>query len=75
VAVIYEKKVDVEAERERLTKEVKRLEGLVAGAQRQLGNEQFLSKAPPQVVEGLRKQAADNELLLQKARAALQKLG
>ena len=75
VAVVYEKKVDAEAERERLTKELKKLEGQVASAQRQLGNEQFLSKAPPQVVEGLRKQAADNELLLQKTRTALEKLG
>ena len=47
----------------------------VASAQRQLGNEHFLGKAPSQVVEGLRKQAADNELLLQKTRAALEKLG
>ena len=75
MAVVYEKKVDAEVERERLTKELKKLEGQVASAQRQLGNEHFLGKAPSQVVEGLRKQAADNELLLQKTRAALEKLG
>ena len=75
VAVIYEQKVDVEAERERLSKELKKIEGQLASAQRQLGNEHFLSKAPAPVVEGLRRQAADNELLAQKTRAALDKLG
>ena len=55
--------------------ELKKLEGQLDSAQRQLGNEQFLGKAPAHVVEGLRRQAADNELLAQKIRAALGKLG
>jgi len=75
VVVVYEQKVDVAAESERLNKELKKLEGLLANAQRQLGNEQFLSKAPANVVEGLRKQEAELKLLISKTKAALDKLG
>ncbi|MGC9223086.1 MAG: valine--tRNA ligase [Terracidiphilus sp.] len=71
VAVVYEKKIDVAAERERLTKDIAKYEKGLASAERQLGNEAFLKKAPPQVVEGLRKQEAETRLLLEKARAAL----
>ena len=74
VAIVYEQQVDVAAERERLAKDLKKLEGQLASAQRQLGNEQFLGKAPARVVEGLRKQAAENELLAQKIRTALNEL-
>ena len=75
VAIVYEQKIDVAAERERLTKELKKLEGEQANGERQLGNEQFLSKAPAQVVEGLRKRKAEVELLIKKIRAALDGLG
>jgi valyl-tRNA synthetase len=71
VAVVYEKKIDVAAERERLTKDIARYEKGLAAAERQLGNEGFLAKAPTQVVEGLKKQEAETRLLLEKARAAL----
>ena len=52
--------VDVEAERERLAKELARLEKAIAGAETRLGNEKFTSKAPPEVVEGARKQLEEN---------------
>ncbi len=71
VAVVYEKKIDVAAERERLTKDIAKYEKGIAAAERQLGNEGFLAKAPAQVVEGLKKQEAETRLLLDKARAAL----
>jgi valyl-tRNA synthetase len=71
VAVVYERKVDVAAERERLTRDIARYEKGVAAAERQLGNEAFLKKAPPQVIEGLKKQEAETRSLLEKARAAL----
>ncbi len=74
VAVIYEKTIDVPAERERLTKDIARYEKGLAAAERQLGNEGFLAKAPAHVVEGLRKQEAETRLLLEKARAALNAL-
>jgi valyl-tRNA synthetase len=74
VLVEYEKKVDTAAERERLEKDLKRMEAELANARRQLANQQFLQKAPAQVVEGLGKRAAELEGLLEKARGALMAL-
>ena len=74
VAVVYERTIDVAAERERLTRDIAKYEKGLAAAERQLGNEAFLKKAPPQVVEGLKKQEAETRLLLEKAREALKRL-
>ncbi|MGA2809370.1 MAG: valine--tRNA ligase [Terracidiphilus sp.] len=74
VAVIYERTIDVPAERERLTKDIARYEKGIAAAERQLGNEGFLAKAPAHVVEGLKKQESETRALLEKARAALDAL-
>src|SRR3954468_1517437 len=71
VRVMYEKPVDVAAERERLTKELKKLETEMGNAERQLGNEQFLAKAPPAVVEGIRRRQGELKVLIQKTRSAL----
>jgi valyl-tRNA synthetase len=71
VAVIYERTVDVAAERERLTKDIAKYEKGLAAAGKQLGNEGFVAKAPAHIVEGLKKQEAETRVLLQKARAAL----
>jgi valyl-tRNA synthetase len=74
VAVIYEKKIDVAAERERLSKERAKLESELGNAKRQLGNESFLAKAPANVVEGLRRRVTELEQLLSKVRLALDEL-
>jgi valyl-tRNA synthetase len=74
VAVVCERTVDVPAERERLTKDIAKYEKGLAAAERQLGNESFLAKAPANVVEGLKKQESETRLLLEKARAALDAL-
>jgi valyl-tRNA synthetase len=74
VAVIYERTVDVAAERERLSRDIAKYEKGLISAERQLGNESFLAKAPTNVVEGLRKQEGETRLLLEKARAALENL-
>jgi valyl-tRNA synthetase len=71
VEIVFERNIDVAAERERLTKEIARLEKQVAGDERQLGDATYLAKAPAKIVEGRRKQLAENALLLEKARAAL----
>ncbi|MDE3201311.1 MAG: valine--tRNA ligase [Acidobacteriota bacterium] len=63
--------INVAAERERLTKDIAKYEKGIAAADRQLGNEGFLAKAPAHVVEGLKKQHAETTLLLEKAQAAL----
>ncbi len=75
VLVIYEKKIDVAAERQRLTKESEQMEKEMANSQRQLGNEQFLAKAPAKVVEGMRKRLAELEVLREKVRSSLDQLG
>jgi valyl-tRNA synthetase len=74
VRVVYEKKVDVAAERERLTKEIERFEKELGNAERQLGNEAFLGKAPAKVVDGLKKRHAELRVLLEKARSGLANL-
>jgi valyl-tRNA synthetase len=74
VRVVYEQKIDVAAERERLNKELEKLAREFANAQRQLANQQFLSKAPAQVVEGLRKREAELKILQERARTALEAL-
>jgi valyl-tRNA synthetase len=71
VAVVYERTVDVPAERERLTRDIAKYEKGLAAAEKQLGNERFLAKAPAQVVEGLKKQESETRMLLEKARSAL----
>jgi len=75
VRVVYEKKIDVAGERERLTKELEKIEKQLAGAQARLGDEQFLSKAPAHVVDGLRKQVEELMLLRDKILAKLKELG
>jgi valyl-tRNA synthetase len=74
VAIVYERTIDVPAERERLTRDIAKYEKGLAAAERQLGNESFLAKAPEQVVEGLKKQESETRVLLEKARAALDAL-
>jgi valyl-tRNA synthetase len=74
VFVEFERNIDVPAEHERLTKDIARYEKGLAAAERQLGNEGFLAKAPAHVVEGLKKQESETRLLLEKARAALSAL-
>jgi len=74
VHVVYERKIDVTAERERLTKELDKIEKEFANNQRQLGNEQFLAKAPEKVVEGLRRRAQELLSLREKIRRQLDEL-
>ncbi|MCU1306463.1 MAG: valyl-tRNA synthetase [Acidobacteriaceae bacterium] len=71
VRVVYEQKIDVAAERERLTKELKKLETEMANAQRQLSNEQFMAKAPEKVVEGIKRRSGELAGLIEKIQRAL----
>jgi valyl-tRNA synthetase len=75
VQVIYERKIDTSAERERLTKELAKQEKVLASAEKQLGNPAFLARAPGHIVEGLKKQEAETRLLIEKTRKALEELG
>jgi valyl-tRNA synthetase len=51
--------VDLQAERERLTKEQAKLQEQIARSEGMLGNEQFLARARPDVVERERTKLAD----------------
>ncbi|HEY0944586.1 MAG TPA: valine--tRNA ligase [Opitutaceae bacterium] len=63
-------KVDAAAEKSRLTKERDQLAKHIAGTETRLANEAFVSKAPPAVLEGARKQLAD----LQAKKAEVERL-
>jgi valyl-tRNA synthetase len=74
VHVVYEKKIDVAAERERLKKELEQIEKEIGNGRRQLSNEQFLAKAPAKVVEGMRARAQELSVLREKAQSKLEEL-
>jgi len=74
VHVVYEKKIDVAAERERLRKELEQIEKEIGNGQRQLSNQQFLAKAPAKVVEGMRARAQELAVLRKKAQSKLDEL-
>ena len=75
VHVIYERKIDVAAECDRLKKELDKIEKELANNQKQLGNEQFLSKAPEKVVEGLRRRGQELLVLQEKTKSKQKELG
>jgi valyl-tRNA synthetase len=75
VHLVYEQKIDVAAECERLKKDLDKLEKDIANAERQLSNPNFTAKAPANVVEGLRKQKQENEALCDKNRKKSEELG
>jgi len=74
VAVIYERKIDVAAERDKLAKEIAKLEKIIANSERQLNNPGFTAKAPAHIVDGLKKQRDDAQQLLDKLRRDLDAL-
>jgi valyl-tRNA synthetase len=53
--------VDAAAESIRLTKELEKFEKAVAAGESKLTNETFVSKAPPAILEGARKQLAESK--------------
>jgi len=75
VHVVYERKIDVAAECERLRKELEKIEKELANNQKQLGNEHFLAKAPASVVEGMRRRAVELKSLQEKTLGQLKGLG
>ncbi|HUC29123.1 MAG TPA: class I tRNA ligase family protein, partial [Candidatus Acidoferrum sp.] len=75
VHVAYERTIDVASECERLKKELEKIEKGMASGEKQLGNPQFLAKAPSNVVEGLRKQQQEFTLLHEKTLSKMKEIG
>jgi valyl-tRNA synthetase len=75
VQIVYERKVDPAAERERLAKELARLRSERANIAEQLANQRFISKAPANVVENSRKRADELVSLIAKTEHALKEIG
>jgi valyl-tRNA synthetase len=58
-------------QRKRLEKEIEQLEKVMAGSERQLGNETFVSRAPEAVVRSLREKLGEYRAQVEKSREAL----
>ena len=66
--------IDVAAERERLNKEITRLDGEISKANSKLGNESFVARAPAQVVAQEKERVANFSATLEKLREQFAKL-
>jgi valyl-tRNA synthetase len=75
IHVVYERKIDVASECERLKKELERLEKVIGTNQKQLDNPQFVGRAPQNVVEGVRRQQLALGILRDKTASKLKELG
>jgi valyl-tRNA synthetase len=64
----------VDAMRQRLTKEIEQLTKVIGSSHRQLGSEAFVAKAPAHVIDGIRAKLADYEAQLAKSQESLQAL-
>jgi valyl-tRNA synthetase len=73
--VMLDVKVDAAAERERIGKEVGRVEGEIAKAEAKLGNAGFVARAPAAVVEQERARLAAFKTTLDQLREQRQRLG
>ena len=66
--------IDVEAECQRLRKEIEYYEGFLASVNKKLSNERFVSKAPAAVIEAERRKQSDAQTKLATLTATLQAL-
>ena len=71
---IFIDKVDVVAEIEKLTIELKRAEGFLFGINKKLSNERFVSNAPEQVIALERKKEADTRAKIETIKSSLDSL-
>jgi valyl-tRNA synthetase len=67
--------VDVGAEKVRLARELEQITKHVAGTEARLSNQAFVSKAPPAVLEGARKQLAEQQAKRTELERLLKALG
>jgi len=67
--------VDKVAERARIAKEIARIEGEIVKVNGKLGNEAFVAKAPPAVIDQERKRLSDFSATIERLQAQLLRLG
>jgi len=67
--------IDLDVERERLQKEINQKEQFLNSVERKLHNEQFVTRAPAEVVDREREKARDSKAELKRLRANLDDLG
>jgi valyl-tRNA synthetase len=72
--LVLKVEIDVAAERERLSKEITRLANELTKCKAKLGNDSFVAKAPPAVVEQEQKRLAEYQATLDKLTAQLARL-
>ena len=67
--------IDIAQEQARLKKEMDKLKGEIGKLDKKLSNDQFLAKAPSEVVEEQRERLADSQQTMDKLQTALERLG
>jgi valyl-tRNA synthetase len=67
--------IDIDKEKARLIKEITRLDVDIAKVQKKLGNEEFIAKARPEVVEENQERLAEWQESVERLGAALTRLG
>ena len=75
IYVVLEGLVDIEAEKEKIAKEIARLENAAKGFEARLNNEEFVGKAPAKVIEGEKAKYQNVLDTLEKLRANLAAMG
>jgi valyl-tRNA synthetase len=66
--------IDLAQERQRLRKEMDKLQGEIVKLDKKLSNDQFLAKAPEEVVAEQRERLADSQQVLAKLQTAFERL-
>ena len=66
--------IDLDVERERLSKEISRFKGALIGVNKKLSNEKFANNAPPEVIEKEKAKKSDWESSIEKLNQLLEDL-
>ncbi|MGQ9602741.1 MAG: valine--tRNA ligase [bacterium] len=75
INVVLSGLIDIEAEKNRISKEIKRVQSLLEGSERKLADNSFLEKAPHSVVEKEREKVTTYRKSLEKLQSSLRMLG
>ena len=72
--ISIEENIDVDAERERISKDLEYQKGFLKSVEKKLQNEKFVNNAPPQVVDNEKKKLADCQAKITLLEESLKKL-